>query len=206
MKNVDHYLSLNYHKRLYQDEEGDWIAEVDDLPGCIADGKTPDEAIENIGSAMASWISSRIAGGLDIPEPSIAEHYSGKILVRMPRSLHRRLSLQAKDEGVSLNQYVVSLLVDTSRANLATSAVVQNLGGFIPNFVGGGNAHNGSVIFNCNVVDSCRSYIIEQGFGVPGNNYSICSGSYAQGRYALLGFQTPKQLAVPELPTRTEQA
>ncbi len=110
MSTLDHYLALNYHKRLYQDDEGDWIVEIDDLPGCLADGKTPDEAIANSREAMRSWMESRISSGLDIPEPSITEDYSGRILLRMPKYIHRRLAIQAQQEGSSLNQYIVSLL------------------------------------------------------------------------------------------------
>jgi antitoxin HicB len=110
MNKLDRYLALNYHKRLYQDDEGDWIAEIDDLPGCVADGKTPGEAVENSRGAMQSWMESRISSGLDIPEPSVADDYSGRILLRMPKYIHRRLAIQAQREGSSLNQYIVSLL------------------------------------------------------------------------------------------------
>ena len=110
MSKLDHYLALNYHRRLYQDDECDWIVEIDDLPGCVADGKTPDEAIANSREAMRLWIESRISSGLDIPEPSIAEDYSGRILLRMPKYIHRRLAIQAQQEGSSLNQYILSLL------------------------------------------------------------------------------------------------
>ncbi len=110
MSGLDHYLALNYHKRLYQDDEGDWIVEIDDLPGCVADGKTPDEAVENSRKAMQAWMESRRSSGLDIPEPSIADDYSGRILLRMPKYIHRRLAIQAQQEGCSLNQYIVSVL------------------------------------------------------------------------------------------------
>jgi len=110
MSKLDRYLALNYHRRLYQDDESDWIVEIDDLPGCMADGRTPDEAIANSREAMRSWMESRISAGLDIPEPSIAEDYSGRILLRMPKYIHRRLAIQAQQEGSSLNQYIVSLL------------------------------------------------------------------------------------------------
>lgn len=110
MGKLDHYLALNYHKRLYQDDQCDWIVEIDDLPGCMADGKTPDEAVANSREAMRSWMESRISSGLDIPEPSIAEDYSGRILLRMPKYIHRRLAIQAQQEGSSLNQYILSLL------------------------------------------------------------------------------------------------
>lgn len=110
MSKLDHYLSLNYHKRLYQDDEGDWIVEIDDLPGCVADGKTPDEAIASSMEAMRSWMESRLSSGHDIPEPTIAGEYSGRILLRMPKYVHRSLAIQAQREGSSLNQYIVSLL------------------------------------------------------------------------------------------------
>ena len=110
MSKLNHYLALKYHTRLYQDDERDWIVEIDDLPGCVADGKTPDEAVENSREAMQAWMESRISSGLDIPEPSIADDYSGRILLRMPKYIHRRLAIQAQQEGSSLNQYILSLL------------------------------------------------------------------------------------------------
>lgn len=189
MRNADYYLSLNYHKRLYQDEEGDWIVEVDDLPGCVADGKTPDEAVENLRDAMTAWIDSRIEAGLEVPEPSVAEEYSGKILVRMPRFLHRRLSLQAKAEGVSLNQYIVSLLVDASRAGLTAAPVVQNVASFAAN---------------------CRWYGVADPYAAQGglvmNNSFYWGGSYPQAHYFFVGQQAPKQLAAAVLAPQTESA
>lgn len=125
MKNLEYYLNLNYTKTVYQDEEGDFIIEVPDLPGCVADGATPAEAFENVREAMASWIESRVKAGLAIPEPKKPEEYSGKILVRMPQFLHRRLAEQAKTEGVSLNQYVVACLTDASAAYSARSSLDQ---------------------------------------------------------------------------------
>jgi antitoxin HicB len=114
MKPVEYYLSLNYRTSLYRDDEGDFIMEVLDLPGCTADGKSPDEAFSNLRSAMRSWIESRTAAGLEIPEPRSSDEYSGRLVVRMPKYLHERLSHQAGNEGVSLNQYMVSLLSEAS--------------------------------------------------------------------------------------------
>src|SRR5216684_1995039 len=109
MKTVEHYLSLNYKTSVYRDDEGDFIVEAAGLPGCVADGKTPNEAFENLYKAMRSWIESRIEAGLDIPEPKSTGGFSGRVLLRMPRYLHQRLSEQAENEGASLNQYMVSL-------------------------------------------------------------------------------------------------
>jgi predicted HicB family RNase H-like nuclease len=48
--------------------------------------------------------------GQDIPLPRDMEEHSGKFMLRIPRSLHRNLARAAKREGVSLNQYVTTLL------------------------------------------------------------------------------------------------
>lgn len=114
MKTLEYYLTLNYHNTIAKDEDGDYVVEVQELPGCIADGGTPDEAIANLREAMTSWIESRMEAGLSIPEPRSIDEYSGKVLLRMPKSLHCRLAQQAEIEGVSMNQHLVSLLSDAS--------------------------------------------------------------------------------------------
>jgi antitoxin HicB len=110
MKSADQYLSLNYPKTVRLDEEGSYVVEVPDLPGCAADGETPDEAFSNLRDAMHAWIASRLAAGLDVPEPRTETYYSGRLLLRMPKSLHESLARMAEVENVSLNQYLVSLL------------------------------------------------------------------------------------------------
>lgn len=112
MKNTSYFLALNYHKTVYRDEDGDWIAEVNELPGCAADGKTAEEALRNLDASMRSWVQSRLAAKLKVPEPRDVKNYSGKLLLRMPRSLHQKLASQAETEGTSLNQHVVTLLAE----------------------------------------------------------------------------------------------
>ncbi len=45
---------------IYQDEDGAWVAEVPSLPGCISQGKTREEAQQNLAEAADLWIESRI--------------------------------------------------------------------------------------------------------------------------------------------------
>lgn len=123
MKSIEHYLSLNYPISIHKDDEGDFIAEVQELSGCVADGATPNEAFENIREAMRSWIGSRLEAGLEVPEPRTEQEFSGKVLLRMPRSLHRRLSQRARVENSSLNQYIVSLLAERCGTTQAVYAV-----------------------------------------------------------------------------------
>lgn len=97
----------------WSDEDEGFIALAPDLPGCSAFGETKPEALTELEQAIAAWIDAARAAGNPIPQPSrpAAEGQpSGKLLVRMPKSLHAELARGAKRENVSLNHYVVFLL------------------------------------------------------------------------------------------------
>jgi len=58
---------------LARDEGGGWLAEFPDLPGCMADGATPEEALREAADAARSWIKTAKAYNENIPLPSRAE-------------------------------------------------------------------------------------------------------------------------------------
>jgi len=111
--NVKEYLDLPYGItiRHMNDESGEYyFATVEEMPGCMSDGKTQGEALSNIREAMELWVEGKIEAGVDVPMPTTYENareYSGKYVVRLPRSLHARLAMEAGKEGVSLNQYTI---------------------------------------------------------------------------------------------------
>lgn len=51
-----------------QDDEA-FIAEVPELPGCMADGTTQAEALENVGAIINDWIETAKLANRSIPEP-----------------------------------------------------------------------------------------------------------------------------------------
>lgn len=109
-KDLDYYLSLPYTKtvQLYADETATYyISRCLELQGCHSDGDTEAEALANLNEAMALWIETNLEAGDYIPEP---KQFSGKLLLRIPKSLHQQLSVNAEHENVSLNQYVLSKL------------------------------------------------------------------------------------------------
>ena len=93
-------------------EGSGFLAEAPDLPGCIADGETIEEAMMEIQDAMHAWIEAAKAEGDAIPKPSVPENYSGQWRMRVPKHLHAALALQAKEEGVSLNMLAATLLAE----------------------------------------------------------------------------------------------
>jgi predicted RNase H-like HicB family nuclease len=113
-RTVEEYLELPYGIIVTHDHDDDgnegFVAEVRELPGCISQGETPEEAVRNVYDAMAGWISVALDDGGEIPEPRDESKYSGRFLLRLPRGLHAELARQAEAEGVSLNQYATMML------------------------------------------------------------------------------------------------
>ena len=56
------------HVLLYTDEEGNWIAEVPSLPGCVSDGRTREEAIERVKEAIEVYIEALMQDDLPVPD------------------------------------------------------------------------------------------------------------------------------------------
>jgi antitoxin HicB len=56
--------------RLADGEGGGYLAMVPDLPGCMSDGETPEEALKNVQEAITSWIEAAKGWKMDIPKPS----------------------------------------------------------------------------------------------------------------------------------------
>ena len=95
---------------LPQEDGGGYLITFPDLPGCMADGDTPEEAIRNGFDAASSWLKTAQEFGDEIPKPG--ESGSGKFITRVPKTLHTRLAARAKQEGVSMNALVIAYLAE----------------------------------------------------------------------------------------------
>lgn len=104
-------------------EEGNYLAEVLELPGCITEGATPEEAYRNVEDAMAGWIGTALDANRPIPTPVGAKEYSGNFLLRISTELHRAAALRAIQEEVSLNQWIARAIA----AQVAKESLVDNL-------------------------------------------------------------------------------
>src|SRR3990172_8222312 len=123
MKDVRYYMGLPYTVILRRDEENDYVARIDELPGCVAHGKDQQEALQGLGEGKEAWIIDCIERGDSVPEPAAEETMpSGKWVQRVPKSLHRKLASIAKREGVSLNQLVTSILSEAVGVRKGTLA------------------------------------------------------------------------------------
>lgn len=110
MKSIEYYMSLPYCIKVYPDGNDGYVAVCPDLPGCSSTGATREAAISGIDTAMENWLINALDKGIDIPEPDHLDDYSGQFKLRLPKSLHRQLAINAKKEGISMNQYCLYLL------------------------------------------------------------------------------------------------
>ena len=112
-RSIDYYMSLPYPVKVVPKEEG-YFAQVEDLPGCTAWAGNLEDLWPAVDQAKLRWIEEALHRERPIPEPKEGEEslkeYSGRILLRMPRSLHRDLANRSRLEGVSLNQFIVIAL------------------------------------------------------------------------------------------------
>src|SRR5215216_3519404 len=103
-------------------EGHEWTAHAEELPGCEAHGDSVAEAVQGIEDAIEEWIEDALAKGREVPDPKTAASYSGRLMLRMPRSLHAELAGAAEREEVSLNQFIASSL----ERGLASSVVATD--------------------------------------------------------------------------------
>lgn len=111
-KDVAYYMTLPYTMKVkYRPEQGGYyVAGYVELPDLTMTGESPEEAVRELLAERADWFKSCLDEGIDIPLPVEPRKYSGKIMVRIPPSLHESLIEIADTEGVSLNQVMVAAL------------------------------------------------------------------------------------------------
>ncbi len=102
-------------------------AEILEFPGCFAQGESAAEAYTNLERAAHAWIEACQEQGQDVPAPMANAGYSGKIVLRLPKSVHRQAARMAKRDGVSLNQFLVSSVSGRVGAEDLYTAIAERM-------------------------------------------------------------------------------
>jgi predicted HicB family RNase H-like nuclease len=116
-KDLNYFQSLKYSIKITpipEDLGGGYEASIPQLGkyAFTGDGETIEEALKNLEDVKKGYFEDYLKKGIKIPEPEKEdeESYSGKFIVRIPKFLHRQLSIEAKKNEISLNQYINTLL------------------------------------------------------------------------------------------------
>ena len=104
---ISDYMKLPYTRLVQEinDESGHYFyGRILELDGCQTTSDNLEELYSDLNELMESYLEIKLENNLPIPIPETAEKYSGKLVVRLPKTLHQRLAIEAQKEGVSLNQ------------------------------------------------------------------------------------------------------
>src|SRR5947208_13702750 len=114
-RTAEDYLDLPYHCVFIHDrsedgEEG-YVAEVEELPGCLSQGRTIAEAADHLREAMPGWIAVMLQAGMPIPERRPEPSYSSKVVVRVAPSLQETVAQEAEQQGLGRHHSALKALV-----------------------------------------------------------------------------------------------
>ena len=94
---------------LSKEEGGGYLVEYPDIPGCMSDGETVEEAIANGREALRDCVAVFQESGRKVPKPGIE---AAQWRQRLPRTLYSKLTAQAEQEGVSINSFVTAIIAE----------------------------------------------------------------------------------------------
>lgn len=107
---MKHDISKYTYRIEWSADDNAHIARCLEFPSLAAHGKTPEKALKEVEIVVAEsvkWIEEE--NGI-VPEPLGARHYKGNITLRVPPDVHRNLAILSAEQGVSVNQLILSRL------------------------------------------------------------------------------------------------
>ena len=96
----DHYT----YRVTWSDEDQEYVGLCAEFPGLSWLAVSPEAALRGVRRVVADVVEEMNASGEVVPEPLASRKFSGKFMVRVPPDVHRDLTLQAVEAGVSLNR------------------------------------------------------------------------------------------------------
>ena len=111
---MNHYT----YRAEWSPESGQYVARCIEFPSLSRWAPTVQEALASVEQAVDEHVAERLREGFDVPAPLTERQYSGKFVVRTSPALHARLAVEAAEQNVSMNQWVVQKLAGRPIINL----------------------------------------------------------------------------------------
>ncbi len=97
-------------------EDGEWVGLCVEFPSLSWLEPDPVHAIGGIVALVADTVKDMYTNGEQPPRPLSERHYSGKVMVRTSPELHKRLTIEAAERNLSLNQWAIQKLTERQPA------------------------------------------------------------------------------------------
>ncbi len=92
----------------WSEEDDTHLARCLEFPSLMAHGNRATIALQEIEKVVTETIEWMKEEGEKIPEPFGVKQYKGNLTLRVPKEIHKNLAIRSAEEGVSLNQYILS--------------------------------------------------------------------------------------------------
>ncbi|MBW6487384.1 MAG: type II toxin-antitoxin system HicB family antitoxin [Syntrophobacterales bacterium] len=106
MKNNTKYT----YRIAWSEEDGCHVARCLEFPSLSAHGDTVEAALREIEFVVMESIRWLEEDGAPVPEPFGMKTFRGNLTLRVPAEKHRELAIRSAEEGVSVNQFILSRL------------------------------------------------------------------------------------------------
>ncbi|PKN68300.1 MAG: toxin-antitoxin system HicB family antitoxin [Deltaproteobacteria bacterium HGW-Deltaproteobacteria-12] len=94
----------------WSEEDGCHVARCLEFPSLAAHGAKIEDALREIDQVVAQSIKWLLEEGEPVPEPLGLKKFRGNLTLRVPAEKHRELAIRSAEEGVSVNQFILSKL------------------------------------------------------------------------------------------------
>ena len=96
----DHYT----YRVTWLEEDGEYVGLCAEFPSLSWLAHNPEAALKGIRQVVADVVKDMQESGEDPPKPLASRRFSGKFMVRVPPEVHKKLALEAAENGISLNR------------------------------------------------------------------------------------------------------
>jgi len=94
----------------WSEEDKEYVGLCAEFPSLSWLAESPELALKGIRSVVDDVIKDMKDNGKSPPDPLSCRKFSGKFVVRIPPEIHRKLAIEAEEEGISLNRLVSAKL------------------------------------------------------------------------------------------------
>jgi predicted HicB family RNase H-like nuclease len=98
----------NHDKYTYRvtwsEDDAEYVGLCVEFPSLSWLAQTPEAALKGVCKLVHEVVVDMTQNGETVPVPIATKHFSGKFMVRVPPDVHRQLTIQAVEAGVSLNR------------------------------------------------------------------------------------------------------
>ena len=88
----------------WSEEDAEYVGLCTEFPSLSWLAQTPEAALKGVSNLVHDVVADMRNNDEPVPEPIATKHFSGKFMIRVPPDVHRQLSMEALEAGVSLNR------------------------------------------------------------------------------------------------------